>query len=87
MQKALVALVPILALLGCSGLDLDGAETTSGEIDSMDEGDRLVTIDGVRYEIDEDVSISNLDEGDKVTVTFEEGDPYYVITDIAAHED
>ena len=82
MKKALVALVPVLAIFGCSGLDLDGSETLSGEIDSMDEGDRLVTIDGVRYEIAEEVSISDLDEGDNVTVTFEEGNPYDLITDI-----
>ena len=53
-----------------------------GEIDSIDTDDRLVTIDGVRYQIAEDLPISDLDEGDKVTVTFEEEDPYDLITDI-----
>lgn len=59
-----------------------GAETRSGAIDSLDEGDRLVTIDGVRYQISDDVPISDLDEGDKVTMTVERKDPYDVITDI-----
>ena len=80
MKKALVALMPVLAVLGCSGLF--GTETRSGEIDSLDEDDRLVTIDGVRYQISDDVSIADLDEGDKVTVTVERDEPYDVITDI-----
>jgi hypothetical protein len=82
MKKALVALVSLLAIVGCSGLGLGGAETLTGEIDSIDMGDRLVTIDGKRYQIDEDVQISDLDEGDKVTITVESDDPYDLITDI-----
>jgi PDZ domain-containing secreted protein len=85
MKKALVALLPVLAILGCSGLG--GAETRSGEIESLDEDDRLVTIDGVRYQISDDVSISDLDEGDKVTITVENEDPYDVITDIDVFDD
>jgi hypothetical protein len=80
MKKALIALVPVLAIVGCSGLN--GSETLTGEIDSIDRGDRLVTIDGERYEIDESVQISDLDEGDEVTITVERDDPYDLITDI-----
>lgn len=85
MRKALVALVPVLAILGCSGFD--SAETQRGEIDSVDRDDGLVTIDGIRYQVAEDVSISNLDEGDEVTVTIEEDDPYDLITDIDVSDD
>jgi hypothetical protein len=80
MKKALIALMPVLAIVGCSGLS--GSETLTGEIDSIDRGDRLVTIDGERYEIDESVQISDLDEGDEVTITVERDDPYDLITDI-----
>ena len=82
MKKTLVALLSILAIAGCSSLGLDGAETLSGEIDSIDRDDRLVTIDGKRYQIDESVQISDLDEGDKVTITVENDEPYDLITDI-----
>jgi hypothetical protein len=82
MKRALVALVSVLAIAGCSSLGLDGAETLTGEIDSIDRDDRLVTIDGQRYQIDESVQISDLDEGDKVTITVENDDPYDLITDI-----
>lgn len=85
MKRALVALVPVLAILGCSGLG--GGETRSGEIDSLDEDDRLVTIDGVRYQISDDVPISDLDEGDNVTMTVEREDPYDVIVDIDVVDD
>jgi hypothetical protein len=80
MKNVLVALVPILAIAGCSALE--GAETLTGEIDSIDRDDRLVTIDGERYQIDESVQISDLDKGDKVTITVEKDDPYDLITDI-----
>lgn len=80
MKRTLVALVPVLAIAGCSGLG--GSETLTGEIDSIDREDRLVTIDGERYQIDEDVQVSDLDEGDKVTITVENDDPYDLITDI-----
>ena len=82
MKKALVTLVPVLAIVGCSGLGLGGTETLTGEIDSIDRDDRLVTIDGERYQINEGVQISNLDEGDNVTVTVERDDPYDLIIDI-----
>jgi hypothetical protein len=85
MRKALFALVPVLAIAGCSGFD--STETRSGEIDSLDEDDRLVTIDGARYQIDEDVPISDLDEGDEVTMVVQDGDPYDVITDIDVYGD
>ena len=80
MKKILVSSVSALAILGWAGFA--SAETERGEIDSIDKGDRLVTIDGVRYEVAEDVSISNLDEGDKVTVTIDEEDGENVIVDI-----
>jgi PDZ domain-containing secreted protein len=80
MKSALVAFVSVLAIAGCSGLM--GSETLTGEIDSIDRGDRLVTIDGERYQIDENVQISDLDEGDKVTITVESDDPYDMIVDI-----
>jgi PDZ domain-containing secreted protein len=80
MKKTLVALLPVLATLGCSVLN--GSETLTGKIDSIDRDDRLVTIDGERYQIDEDVQISDLDKGDKVTITVEKDDPYDLITDI-----
>ena len=80
MKRTLIALVPILAIAGCSGLN--GTKTLTGEISSIDRGDRLVTIDGERYQIDEDVQISDLDEGDNVTITVEKDDPYDLITDI-----
>jgi hypothetical protein len=51
-------------------------------VNSLDRGDRLVTIDGERYLIDEDVQISDLDEGDTVTITVRDDDPYDRITDI-----
>ena len=83
MKKALVALVPVIAIAGCSELGLGGgAETLTGEINSIDREDRLVTIDGERYQIDESIQVSDLDEGDKVTITFENDDPYDLITDI-----
>ena len=82
MKRAFVALVPVLAIAGCSSLGLDGTETLTGEIDSIDRDDRLVTINGERYQIDESVQISDLDEGDKVTITVENDDPYDLITDI-----
>jgi PDZ domain-containing secreted protein len=80
MKKTLVALLPVLTTLGCSVLN--GSETLTGKIDSIDRDDRLVTIDGERYQIDEDVQISDLDKGDKVTITVEKDDPYDLITDI-----
>ena len=80
MKRTLVALVPVLAITGCSALG--GSETLTGEIDSIDREDRLVTIDGERYQIDEGVQVSDLDEGDKVTITVENDDPYDLITDI-----
>ena len=80
MKRTLLALMPVLAIAGCSGLN--GSETLTGEIDSIDTGDRLVTIDGERYQIDDDVQISDLDKGDKVTITVERDDPYDLITDI-----
>ena len=80
MKRMLVALVPVLAIAGCSGFG--GAETLTGEVNSIDRGDRLVTIDGERYQIDEDVQISDLDEGDNVTITVERDEPYDLITDI-----
>lgn len=80
MKKTLVALVPVLAIAGCSGLN--GSETLTGEVNSIDREDRLVTIDGERYQIDEDVQVSDLDEGDQVTITVEDDDPYDLITDI-----
>jgi Cu/Ag efflux protein CusF len=82
MKKTLVAFVPVIAIAGCSGLGLGGAETLTGEINSIDREDRLVTIDGERYQIDESIQVSNLEEGDKVTITFENDDPYDLITDI-----
>ena len=85
MKKVLIALVPVLAILGCSALG--GTETRSGEIDSLDEDDRLVTIDGIRYQISDDVEISNLDEGDNVTMTVDREEPYDVITDINVVDD
>jgi hypothetical protein len=51
----------------------------------MDKGDRLVTIDGDRYYVDEDVSMSDLHEGDKVTFTLKEHgheDGHRIIIDI-----
>lgn len=80
MKKALVSLVPALAILGWPGLA--GAETESGRIDAIDEDDRTLTIDGATYEVAEDVSISDLDEGDRVSVTIEEEDGDNVITDV-----
>jgi hypothetical protein len=80
MKRILVALVPVLAIAGCSGLN--GSETLTGEINSIDREDRLVTIDGERYQIDESVQVSDLDEGDNVTITVERDDPYDLITDI-----
>jgi hypothetical protein len=80
MKRTLIALVSIFATAGCSGLN--GSETLTGEVDSIDRDDRLVTIDGERYQIDEDVQISDLDEGDKVTITVEDDNPYDLITDI-----
>jgi Cu/Ag efflux protein CusF len=80
MKKSLVALVPALVIAGCSVLE--GSKTLTGEVDSIDRDDRLVTIDGERYQIDESVQISDLDEGDKVTITVERDDPYDLITDI-----
>jgi hypothetical protein len=74
------ALVSVFAIAGCSGLT--GSETFTGEIDSIDQEDRLVTIDGERYQIDESVQVSDLDEGDNVTVTVERDEPYDLITDI-----
>jgi hypothetical protein len=71
-----------LPLLAVPGLVWAGAETLTGEIDSIDRDDRLVTIDGERYQIDESVQVSDLDEGDKVTITVERDDPYDLITDI-----
>ena len=59
-----------------------GAETLTGEVNSIDREDRLVTIAGERYQIDEDVQITDLDEGDNVTITVERDDPYDLITDI-----
>jgi Cu/Ag efflux protein CusF len=81
MRKALVSLVPALAILGWSGLA--SAEIERGEIDAIDTDDNTVTIDGVTYEVSEDVSLSNLDEGDDVAVTIEkEEDGENIITDI-----
>ena len=84
MKKALVSFVSALAILG--GCALARADDTEhGEIDSIDKGDRLVTIDGDRYWIDEDVSISDLDEGDNITFTVKEHrhkHGYKIITDI-----
>ena len=80
MNKALFALIPILAIAGCSSLN--GSETLTGRVNSIDKGDRLVTIDGERYQIDEEVQISDLDEGDTVTITVKNDDPYDRITDI-----
>jgi Cu/Ag efflux protein CusF len=80
MKKALISLVPALAILGWSGPA--SAETERGEIDSIDKDDRTVTIDGVTYEVAEGVSMSDLDEGDNVSVTVEEEDGENVITDI-----
>ena len=83
MKKTLMVLLPVLAIAGCSELGLGGgAETLTGEIDSIDRDDRLVTIDGERYQIDESIQVSGLDEGDKVTITVERDDPYDLITDI-----
>ena len=79
-MRRILALVPVLAIAGCSGLG--GSETLTGEINSIDREDRLVTIDGERYQIDEDVQVSDLDEGDKVTITVERDNPYDLITDI-----
>jgi hypothetical protein len=42
----------------------------------------LVTIEGNRYQIDESVQVSDLDEGDEVTITVENDDPYDLITNI-----
>jgi hypothetical protein len=80
MKRSLVAMVAVLVVAGCSGLN--GSRTLTGEIDSIDRDDRLVTVDGERYQIDEDVQISDLDKGDKVTITVEKDDPYDLITDI-----
>ena len=80
MKRTLLALVSVLAIAGCSGLN--GSETMTGEINSIDREDRLVTIDGERYQIDKDVQVSDLDEGDQVTITVEDDDPYDLITDI-----
>lgn len=80
MKRALVATVAILAIAGCSGLS--GTKTLTGEVNSIDRDDRLVTIDGERYQIDDDLQISDLDKGDKVTITVERDDPYDLITDI-----
>ena len=80
MKKAVMVLLPVFAIAGCSALN--GSETLTGEINSIDRDDRLVTIDGERYQINESVQISDLDEGDKVTITVERDDPYDLITDI-----
>ena len=80
MKKAFIALLPVLAIVGCSAFE--GPKTLTGEIDSIDRDDRLVTIDGERYQIDESIQVSDLDEGDKVTITVESDDPYDLITDI-----
>ena len=80
MKRLLVAMVAVLAVAGCSGLN--GTRTLTGEVDSIDRDDRLVTVDGERYQIDEDVQISDLDKGDKVTITVEKDNPYDLITDI-----
>ena len=80
MKRILVASVPVLAIAGCSALN--GSETLTGEINSIDREDRLVTIDGERYQIDESIQVSDLDEGDRVTITVERDDPYDLITDI-----
>ena len=83
MKKTLILLLPALAISGCSELGLGGgAETLTGEINSIDREDRLVTIDGERYQIDESIQVSDLEEGDKVTITVERDDPYDLITDI-----
>jgi hypothetical protein len=79
-MKNALAFVSVLAIAGCSALN--GSETLTGEIDSIDRDDRLVTIDGERYQIDESVQVSDLEEGDKVTITVERDDPYDLITDI-----
>ena len=81
MKRTLISLVPALVIAGCSGFG-GGSETLTGEVNSIDRDDRLVTIDGERYQIDQDVQISDLDEGDTVTITVEDDDPYDLITDI-----
>jgi hypothetical protein len=55
MKKAILSFVSGLAPLSCPELSR-ADDTERGEIDSIDKGDRLVTIDGDRYWIDEDVS-------------------------------
>ena len=80
MKKTLVVLLSGLAIAGCSALN--GSETLTGEVSSIDREDRLVTIDGKRYQIDESIQVSDLDEGDKVTITVERDDPYDLIIDI-----
>jgi PDZ domain-containing secreted protein len=80
MKKTLVVLLSVFAIAGCSALN--GSETLTGEVNSIDREDRLVTIDGKRYQIDESIQVSDLDEGDKVTITVERDDPYDLIIDI-----
>lgn len=84
MKKAIVSFVSALTILTWSGL-ASADDTESGEVDSIDKGDRLVTIDGDRYYIDEDVSISDLHEGDQVTFTLKDHghkDGHRIIVDI-----
>jgi Protein of unknown function (DUF1344) len=85
MKMAIISAVSALALLSCSGLGSSADDTEHGRIDSIDKGDRLVTIDGDRYWVDEDVSLSDLHKGDNVTFTFQKHrhkDGYRIITDI-----
>jgi hypothetical protein len=80
MKRTLTVLLPALVIAGCSGFG--GTDTLTGKISSIDRDDRLVTIDGERYQIDEKVEISDLDEGDRVTITVKDDDPYDRIVDI-----
>ena len=68
-MKNLAAIFSALTILGLAGAASAGEESGTIERIDADEG-KIVLEDGSKFEVDDDVSLEDFEEGDKVTISY-----------------
>lgn len=82
-MKTTIGALSAIALFAFAGTAL--AEDVSGEIQSIDEEARSITLDdGMTYQLGEGVSLDALSEGQNVTLSLEEENGQKVAQDVEA---
>ena len=73
-----------MAMLGAMGFVLAGgsaalADVLDGTVDMIDEEAKMITVDGEDFMLDATHELTDVDIGEKVTVTYEEKDGHKMV--------